>query len=254
MIIRLDKVRQREERRKLLIGNADVVYAICHDALKGLQKEGRTEMSAVEVFLSAKDFVSTMMQMGDLDEALEDEMDDLEDEATGKDDAMIIMMVASALFYAACKSRIGVDAESVILKIYTRWNDHDLFLPLLERFSEKEQARCKDGKKTNLLAYELERTASESGSDGVRELLSWLATISDILDVESIKGLILALGKYNNDHAHAYTKEIDALYEKLGIKGTPVVEGDLVMNKEVQYEVNGVAPHGIGVSINDKQQ
>ena len=50
-----------------------------------------------------------------------------------------------------------------------------------------------------------------------------------------------------------YTKEIDALYEKLGIKGTPVVEGDLVMKKEVQYEVNGVAEGGTGVSINDKQ-
>ena len=38
MIVRLDKAGQREERRKLLQGKADVVYAICHDALKGLQK------------------------------------------------------------------------------------------------------------------------------------------------------------------------------------------------------------------------
>ena len=60
MIVRLDKAGQREERRKLLQGKADVVYAICHDALKGLQKEGRTAMSAVEVFLSARSFVSTM--------------------------------------------------------------------------------------------------------------------------------------------------------------------------------------------------
>lgn len=33
----------------------------------------------------------------------------------------------------------------------------------------------------------------------------------------------------------------------------PIVEGDLVMKKEVQYEVNGVAEGGTGVSINDKQ-
>lgn len=39
----------------------------------------------------------------------------------------------------------------------------------------------------------------------------------------------------------------------LGINGTIIVQGDLVMKKEVQYEVNGVAQGGAGVSINEKQ-
>lgn len=254
MIVRLDKAGQREERRKLLQGKVDVVYAICHDALKGLLKEGRTAMSAVEVFLSARTFVSTMLEMGDLDEALEDELDDLEEDAEGENDAVIIMMVVSALFMAVSKRRIGFDAKSLILRIYARCQDHELFFPMLDRFSEKEQARWAEGKRTDLFAYELEHLDAEGGgSNDVRELLSWFATICDKLDADSVKGLILALGKYNNDHAHVYTKEIDALYEKLGIKGTPVVEGDLVMKKEVQYEVNGVAEGGTGVSINDKQ-
>lgn len=253
MIVRLTKEQQRDERRKLLQGNVDVVYAICHDALKEIQKEGRTDMSAVEVFLSARSFVSTMLTMGDPDEALEDEMEDLEDEVTSKDDAMIIMMVASALFLAASKTRVGFNAKSVILKIYERWNNHDLFLPILERFSEKEQARWAEGKKTNLLTYEVERLDTDgAGNKEVRELLEWLVLYCDQLDSESIKGLILALNKYNINHANAYTGQIDALYEKLGVKGKPLVEGDLVMKKEVQYEVNGVANGGTGISINDK--
>lgn len=39
----------------------------------------------------------------------------------------------------------------------------------------------------------------------------------------------------------------------LGINGTIIVQGDLVIKKEVQYEVNGVAQGGTGVSINEKQ-
>lgn len=254
MIVRLTKEQQREERRKLLTDKVDVVYVICHDALKGLQKEGYTKMSAVETFISARSFVNTMLAMGDPDEALEDELDDLEEDAEGENDAVIIMMVASVLFLAVSKTRIEFDAKSLILRIYGRCQDHKLFFTMLDRFSEKEQERWAKGNRTDLFAYELERLEAEGGgSDDVRELLLWFVTVSDKLDPESVKSLILVLGKYNNDHAHAYTKEIDALYEKLSIKGTPIVQGDLVMKKEVQNEVNGVAPGGMGISFNDKQ-
>lgn len=40
---------------------------------------------------------------------------------------------------------------------------------------------------------------------------------------------------------------------KKAAENPPIVEGDLVMKKEVQYEVNGVAQGGTGVSINEKQ-
>lgn len=254
MIVRLDKAGQREGRRKLLTGKVDVVYAICHDALKGLQKDGRTGMSAVEVFLTARSFVSTMLEMGDLDEALDDELDDLEEDAEGVNDAVIIMMVASALLMAVSKKRIGFDAKSLILRIYGRCQDHELFFPMLDRFCEKEQARWAEGKRTELFAYELERLESDGGgSDDVRELLSWFATISDKLDAESVKGLILALGKYNNDHAHAYTKEIDALYEKLGIKTTTLLNAEeVVLHKSVERQAIVNAPDGVGFRTDTK--
>lgn len=253
MIVRLDKEQQREERRKLLTCKVDVVYAICHDTLKGLQKEGRTGMSAVEIFLTARSFVCTMLDMGDLDEALEDELDDLEEEADGENDAIIIMMVASALFLAVSKRQIGFDAKSLILQIYDRCQDHELFFPMLERLSEKEQARWAEGKRTELFAYELERLEADGGgSNDVRELLSWFGAISDKLDAESVKGLILALGKYNNDHAHAYTKEIDALYEKLGIKTTTLLNADeVVMHKSVEQQAI-VGAGGVGFRTESK--
>ena len=126
-------------------------------------------------------------------------------------------------------------------------------MPMLNRFCDKEQSRWEEGKRTNLLTYELERIEAESGgSEDVRELLTYFGSISDKLDQESVKGLIIVLGKYNNDHAHAYTKEIDVLYDKLGIKGTQIIQGDFVMKKEVQQEVNGVAEGGTGISINEK--
>lgn len=253
MIVRLTKEEQRQERRKLLQGNVDVVYAICHDALKELNPQ-YTNLSAVEIYLSAKEWVKMLVSLGDIDEALEDEMDDLYDEAREAEngtehDGMIIMIVASAIICAESRKRVGLDAKKTIMSIFSRWDDHELLLPLLSRFSEKEQARWSEGKRTNLLTYELECIDNSKGSQDIHEFLEWFAYISDTLDQESVRGLILAISKYNMDHGYAYTKEIDALYKKLGIKGTPIVQGDFVLKKEVQNEVNGVQSGGTGVSI-----
>ncbi len=53
MIVRLDKEKQRTARHQLL---NDVVYIISHEALKQMQRDGHTELSPVEVFLSARNF------------------------------------------------------------------------------------------------------------------------------------------------------------------------------------------------------
>lgn len=235
MIVHLNKEEQRDERRKLLQGNVDVVYAICHDALKELQKEGRTDMSAVEVFLSARSFVSTMLTMGDPDEALEDEMEDLEDEVTSKDDAMIIMMVASALFLAASKTRVGFNAKSVILKIYERWNDHDLFFPILERFSEKEQARWAEGKKTNLLTYELgELNKNDVPKVEAKAVVASIVANCENLTADAIQNVLLVLMCTNEQYDNAFNHEVDTLKKRLSIKSTPMMNNKFYGKSKLQ--------------------
>lgn len=104
MIVHLDKEQTRQMRRKLLADNSDIVFILFHDILKELHKKGETQLSAVEVFLSARQFACTLLSMNEATEGLEDEIDDLEEEADGENDAMIISIVACAVIKAFAKA------------------------------------------------------------------------------------------------------------------------------------------------------
>lgn len=216
MIVRLNKEQIKQERRKLL---GDVVYIIFHDVLKCLQQEGVTALSPVELFLSARTFAQTVIDLPDALEGLTDEMDDLIEEADGENDAMIVMMLASGIFQAVGAHRTDFDARQVILRIYERWNDHKLFFRLLEEGAKKEESRWLEGKRTSLLAYELESIDREGdGEAAVRQLFDYFICSADKVDRDSIKGCLIVLNKYNNDHGNAYNREINALYDKLEMK------------------------------------
>lgn len=216
MIVRLNKEQIKQERRKLL---GDVVYVIFHDAMKCLQQEGVTALSPVELFLSAKAFAQTVIDLPDALEGLTDEMDDLIEEADGENDAMIVMMLASGIFQAVGVHQTDFDARQVILRIYERWNDHKLFFRLLEEGSKKEESRWLEGKRTSLLTYELDSIDREGdGEAAVRQVFDYFICSADKVDRDSIKGCLIVLNKYNNDHGNAYNREINALYDKLEMK------------------------------------
>jgi len=226
MIVRLDKDAIPQERRKLL---GDTVYVIFHDALKAWQKDGTTTLSPVELFLSAKAFSKLLMELPDVMEGIDDEMDDLVDEVSIENDAMIVMMLASCILHAVGTHRVGFDAKPVIMAIYARWSDHPLFFPFMDEGCKKEQARWLEGKKTNLLTYELEEIEKDGeGEEAVRQIFEYFINIADKVDKDSIKGCLIILNKYNIDHNNTYAKELNALYEKLGIKSSTIMNADNV--------------------------
>lgn len=94
MIIHLDKEQVRQERRRLL---SDDVFVIFHDALRQFCREGYTMLAPAEIYLSAKSFASDVLQLPDILEGIEDEMDDIQDDAANEDEAMLVLMVASAV-------------------------------------------------------------------------------------------------------------------------------------------------------------
>lgn len=175
MIIHLDKDEIRQARRRLL---TDDVFVIFVDALRQYHHEGVTQLTPAELYLSAKSFVEDVLQLPDIMEGITDEMDDILDEADSEDEAMLIMMVAAAVFHAAgrkLKSEAAgrknkaeaagrkndkvndvFDSAAVIGVIFKRWIDHPLFYPLLDICAKKEQKKWMEGKQTNLLTCELE--------------------------------------------------------------------------------------------------
>lgn len=218
MIVRLTKEQQAATRRQLL---SDVVWVVTNDTLRRLMREGKTTLAPVEVYLSAREFSDTVLGLSDIDEGIDYEMDDLEDEAENENDVILILMLASAQMQAQSKRTPDIDIKSIILRIYERCSDHELFLPLLEQFAAKEEARWMADKRTNLLDYELQEIKLEGGNiEEVKNIFESFVNYSDQVDKDSIKGNLLVLNLYNIEHNHAYDEAIKALYAKIGLKST----------------------------------
>lgn len=233
MIVHLDKEQTRQMRRKLLASDSDIVFVLFHDTLKQLQGEGKTQLSAVEVFLSARSFARTLLSMGEVMEALEDELDDLVDDAEGGNDAMIIGIVACAIIKAYAKAHATSVYDEVVMAVLMRWNDHPLFFTMLQGAARKEERRFAEDKRNNLLRYELEQAAAE-GEVSVREMVAYAKE----MDAESIKVILFMLGKANVDHGNMYDSEYNDLYD-VYLKKTQVVYNfkslnDIHDNQEVK--------------------
>lgn len=246
MIVHLDKQQQSKARHQLL---KDVVWAITNDTLRRLQRDGKTTLAPIELFLSARQFCDTVLDLSDIDEGIDYEIDDLEDEA-GENDAMLVTMLATALFQAQSKRNDAIDVKPIILRIYERWNDHELFFPLLEQFADKEEERWLQGKRFNLLDYEIQEIELDGGGiEEVRNLFEDFLNYSDQMDIETIKSNLLLLNLYNIEHNHAYDEVIKAIFAKLGIKSTTLIQPKEYVNKKyVENEIQNVEAGGIGVT------
>lgn len=235
MIVHLDKEQTRQMRRKLLADNSDIVFVLFHDTLKQLHTDGETQLSAVEAFLSARQFAQTLLSMNEAMEGLEDELDDLEDDAYGKNDAMIISIVACAIIKAFAKAHATSVYDEVVKAILIRWNDHPLFFPMLAGAARKEERRFAENKRNDLLRYELEQAVGDGdGKQAVREIVE----TAKETDVECIKSLLFVLGKLNVAHSNMYDSEYNDLYD-VYVKKTQVVYSfkslnDIYDNQEVK--------------------
>ena len=246
MIVRMDKEQQAVARRQLL---SDIVWVISNDTLRRWQHEGKTTHAPVEVFMTARRLCDVISGLSDIDEGIDYELDDLEDEAECENDAMLIAVLAALQMQALSKGCIGQDLRKAIMHIFERYGDHELFFPLVEQWAKKEEKRWVEGKKINLLDYELREIRQEGGgSEEIKHLLESMVAYSDKMDEDSIKGNLLFLCRYNIDHHHAYDKELISLFEKLGIKSTTLIQPkEYVVTKYVENEIQNVESGGTGV-------
>lgn len=245
MIIHLEKEQLKQARRGLL---RDDVYIIFVDALRQYHQEGYTTLAPAELYLSAKSFVGDVLQLPDIIEGIADEMDDILDEADNKDEAMLIMMVATGVFCAVGKKYKGVDADAVIRIIYDRWVDHPLFLPMLDICAKKEQEKWLEGKKTNLLTCELESmktdgTTEAEVSDFLHPFLQQVCAYPD----ETIERVLNPLRDLNEMHSGMFDEEVNMLKRKLGVRNYdptasvfPFINdsknADLILSKIKKYQ------------------
>lgn len=180
-------------RRRML---SDTVYVTFHDALKAWYKEGKTHLTPQEICLSAKNLCDVILGLPDAQEGIDDELEDLEEEAScitevsgdvgAAADAMLIEMVAASMLVALSAKQGQAsgkileksNSQSVILCIMKRWCHHELFDALLDEGCKKEEARFAEGKRADLLHYELMEWKREEGEnpDAMRQFINQLLT------------------------------------------------------------------------------
>ena len=234
MIIRLDKEQQSVARHKLL---TNVVWAVCNDTLRRLQREGQVTLAPVEVFLSARQFCDTILGLSDIDEGIDYEMDDLEDEASGENDAMVVMMLATAQLQARSKQQVGTDFKKIILHIYERWNDHELFFPLLGQFSDKELSLL-EHKKIDLLTYELSCIDIDNQVVDGKSIVTAIVDAALGLSTDGLQHVENTLSEVNDKFGHRYQKELDRLREARKKKSVSNINIDRVNDIHDNPNVN----------------
>lgn len=210
MIVRLDKEQQKKARRQLL---NDVVYILSHDTLKQLQSDGHTSLSPVEVFLSAQEFCKEILALPDITEGLNDEIEDLEDEVDGENDAAMILTVASVQMVALSKRGIVADIDKVVIRILNYLDDNVLFMTLVEQMTHKEEARWMEGKKSDLLSYELKCLEEEGPIDGQKVVSLIVDAASEGLSSDAILYIENTLSEINDRCSHRYQNDLDRLRE-----------------------------------------
>ena len=245
MIIHLEKEQLKQARRDLL---RDDVYIIFVDALRQYHQEGYTMLAPAELYLSAKSFVGDVLQLPDIIEGIADEMDDILDEADNKEEAMLIMMVATGVFCAVGKKYKGVDADAVIRIIYDRWVDHPLFLPMLDICAKKEQEKWLEGKKTNLLTCELESMKTDGTTEAeAKDFLHPFLQQVCAYPHETIERVLNPLRDLNEMHSGMFDEEVNMLKRKLGVRNYnptasifPFINdsknADLILSKIKKYQ------------------
>lgn len=224
MIEHLTPQQARPVRRRLI---ADIVYVVFHDALKAWHQEGKTHLTPPEIYLSARNLCDAILGLPDAEEGFEDELDDLETEADDTTDAMLVEMMAASMMDALTArqgEQPGQEPDAlrpVIIGILQRWCAHELFDGLVAAGCRKEDARYAQGKRSDLMHYELLELEQEgAGDEEIRQFIDQLLDSSAYgKSPETIKETIIVLCRFNLTRDHRYDSQLIELYKKLD--GTP---------------------------------
>lgn len=261
MIVRFnEKNMMRSMRLKLY---QDPVFLIAHEAIKPLLRL----LDLTELFASAELFVHHLTKFEITDESLMSyEVEDVREEFSelNAPDASAplidFQLFLAVSFIKLCAMRKkSATAAHTARTLLGYCDEYEGFGKLISSMDSKEASLRAQHTLPSLLEYEL-RTLSEERIS-LEETKRFVHAFVDncmALTPESIERILTPLMTTNEQYGNAFSEEVNRLKEKLGMKTTPVaqtlVQGDLVGEKHVQYEMNGIENGGNGVIIEKMPQ
>jgi hypothetical protein len=124
------------------------------------------------------------------------------------------LSVNSKVILAVSKGGKDFDAWPINSRILSRWSDHPFYVPLLDAALHKEEERWMQGKRMNLLRYELREMEGEECGH-ITQFMTDIAGMADQAGASTVKEVLLVFNRYNADHGFRYQQPIDMLYAKL---------------------------------------
>lgn len=221
----------------------DPVFLIAHDVVRPLL----LDIGLESLFVSAGNFAAYLMANDITDKELM--LYELEDVKSELKEPVDYYMFLTIVFVKLCSvAKFNAQAAQAARAIVGYCNEYDGFCDMLKAMDNKEhklrgenklnylrkgEGSFAEGKRNELLRYELELAAAE-GENAVREIVE----TAKETDVECIKSMLLVLGKVNVAHGNIYESEYNDLYE-VYVKKTQVVYNfkslnDIHDNQEVK--------------------
>ena len=279
MVVRImNKTQLRELRTKLY---RDKVFALMHKQLTPLLTEGG--LSIFELFATADVFTEYFLENSIEDPSFfEYEVDDLNDEVEIRQDLLLILIICYYKLLAMVpeetnakqqarlpnagamqpnESPIAEEESSLRLtqraySIYFEANPE--VMELMGHFSGCKEALShalkQQGDQSSYQLLTREKKVKEDNPDAQMQLIHQLIAQRESLDNNNLQTLELMIRRVSSKHNGAFNELADDLQEYLAerMKSATAnvhVQGDYVIQKRTEKQINSVNNGGVGVSI-----
>ena len=279
MVVRImNKTQLRELRTKLY---RDKVFALMHKQLTPLLTEGG--LSIFELFATADVFTEYFLENSIEDPSFfEYEVDDLNDEVEVRQDLLLILIICYYKLLAMVPEETNAKQQARLpnagamqpnespiaeeesplrltqraYSIYCEANQE--VMELMVHFSGCKEALShalkQPGDQSSYQLLTREKKVKEDNPDAQMQLIHQLIAQRESLDNNNLQTLELMIRRVSSKHNGAFNELADDLQEYLAERMRSAtanvhVQGDYVIQKRTEKQINSVNNGGVGVSI-----
>lgn len=238
MIITLEKELEQMVRRIL---GGDDLFNIVREVLKSYCPE-QTTLTPTSIYVSGLNLVDVILNLPDVEAGIDDELDDLEDEAEGDNDAMLVMSMALLVIVASTDRNAEIDTKGIGKVLLKRCKQHRLWQSMAPKLDQAERHRRDKGHPVDLKTYAPTDVSQLTCDKGLERYIQYTAEHI----TENVDAQLATLTRYNEANNGRYQRLVNLL-SKAERKWN--VNGDYVAHKHIDYNVEHVAEGATGFNI-----
>ena len=206
MIVKLETDAEKRDTRLRLF--KDEVFLIAHEAIKDLH----LSLSIEELFATSDTFANFLLENDLTDrEIMQYDIDDLRNDIS---DEPTFYLVISLSFVKLCALRKTKDnAEDVARALVGFCQENEGFTDLLAQLTKKEHSRWLEGKRIDLLSYELKHIGTDAKTDDNRSVMAAIVDSALGLSVEAMQHVENVVSETNDKYNHHFDIELNRLRE-----------------------------------------